>query len=75
MGRLDTDVIDLVQFHEILRFEDPDRIFADDGAIHAAMAARKAWKIRYMGFTGHKDPQIQLRMAVPPLLLISAAIC
>jgi uncharacterized protein len=57
LGRLDTDVIDLVQFHEILRFEDPDRIFADDGAIHAAMAARKAGKIRYIGFTGHKDPQ------------------
>jgi len=52
----------LVQFHEILRFEDPDRIFADNGAIHAAMAARKAGKIRYIGFTGHKDPQIHLRM-------------
>ena len=62
MGRLDTDMIDLVQFHEILRFEDPDRIFADDGAIHAAMAARAAGKIRYIGFTGHKDPQIHLRM-------------
>ena len=62
MGRLDTDVIDLVQFHEIIRFEDPDRIFADDGAIHAAIAARKAGKIRYIGFTGHKDPQIHLRM-------------
>ena len=62
MGRLDTDVIDLVQFHEILRFEDPDRIFAEDGAIHAAVAARKAGKIRYVGFTGHKDPQIHLRM-------------
>jgi predicted aldo/keto reductase-like oxidoreductase len=62
MGRLDTDVIDLVQFHEILRFEDPDRIFADDGAIHAAIAARAAGKIRYIGFTGHKDPQIHLRM-------------
>jgi aryl-alcohol dehydrogenase-like predicted oxidoreductase len=42
--------------------EDPDRIFADDGAIHAAMAAKKAGKIRYIGFTGHKDPQIHLRM-------------
>ncbi len=62
MGRLDTNVIDLVQFHEIIRFEDPDRIFADDGAIHAAMAARQAGKIRYIGFTGHKDPQIHLRM-------------
>ena len=62
MGRLDMDVIDLVQFHEILRFEDPDRIFADDGAIHAAIAARAAGKIRYIGFTGHKDPLIHLRM-------------
>ena len=62
MGRLDTDVIDLVQFHEILRFEDPDRIFADDGAIHAALAARQAGKIRFIGFTGHKDPAIHLRM-------------
>lgn len=62
LGRLNTDVIDLVQFHEILRFEDPDRIFADDGAIQAAMAARQAGKIRFIGFTGHKDPQIHLRM-------------
>jgi predicted aldo/keto reductase-like oxidoreductase len=62
MGRLNTDVIDLVQFHEILRFEDPDRIFAEDGAIHAAIAAQKAGKVRYIGFTGHKDPQIHLRM-------------
>jgi aryl-alcohol dehydrogenase-like predicted oxidoreductase len=62
LGRLDTDVIDLVQFHEIIRFEDPDRIFAENGAIHAAMAAKKTGKIRYIGFTGHKDPQIHLRM-------------
>jgi aryl-alcohol dehydrogenase-like predicted oxidoreductase len=62
LGRLQTDTIDLVQFHEIIRMEDPDRIFADDGAIHAAIAARKAGKIRYIGFTGHKDPAIHLRM-------------
>lgn len=62
LGRLNTDMIDLVQFHEIIRFEDPDRIFAEDGAIHAAMAARAAGKLRYIGFTGHKDPQIHLRM-------------
>jgi len=62
LGRLQTDVIDLVQFHEVIRMEDPDRIFADDGAIHAAMAARKAGKIRYIGFTGHKDPAVHLRM-------------
>ena len=62
LGRLNTDMIDLVQFHEIIRFEDPDRIFAEGGAIQAAMAARTAGKIRYIGFTGHKDPQIHLRM-------------
>jgi aryl-alcohol dehydrogenase-like predicted oxidoreductase len=62
LGRLQTDTIDLVQFHEIIRMEDPDRIFADDGAIHAAIAAKKAGKIRYIGFTGHKDPAVHRRM-------------
>jgi aryl-alcohol dehydrogenase-like predicted oxidoreductase len=62
LGRLQTDVIDLVQFHEIIRMEDPDRIFAPGGAIEAAIAARQAGKIRYIGFTGHKDPTVHLRM-------------
>ena len=62
MGRLQTDVIDLVQFHEIIRMEDPDRIFAPGGAIEAAVAAKQAGKIRYIGFTGHKDPAVHLRM-------------
>ncbi len=62
MGRLQTDVIDLVQFHEIIRMEDPDRIFAAGGALEAAVAARDAGKIRYIGFTGHKDPAVHLRM-------------
>lgn len=62
LGRLQVDHIDLVQFHEIIRMEDPDRIFADDGAIHAAMEARQAGKIRFIGFTGHKDPAVHLRM-------------
>jgi predicted aldo/keto reductase-like oxidoreductase len=62
LGRLQTDVIDLVQFHEIIRLEDPDRIFAPGGAIEAAIAAREAGKIRYIGFTGHKDPAVHLRM-------------
>src|SRR5580698_33142 len=62
LGRLQTDVIDLVQFHEIIRMEDPDRIFAAGGAIEAAVAAKKAGKIRYIGFTGHKDPAVHLRM-------------
>ena len=62
LGRLQTDMIDLVQFHEIIRMEDPDRIFAPGGAIEAAVAARQAGKIRYIGFTGHKDPAVHLRM-------------
>ncbi len=62
LGRLHTDVIDLVQFHEVIRMEDPDRIFAEGGAIEGAIAARQAGKIRYIGFTGHKDPAVHLRM-------------
>ena len=62
LGRLQTDVIDLVQFHEVIRLEDPDRYFAPGGAIEAAIAARQAGKIRYIGFTGHKDPLVHLRM-------------
>jgi uncharacterized protein len=60
LRRLDTDVIDLVQFHEVIRFEDPDRIFAPQGAIEAMLEARQAGKVRYIGFTGHKDPRIHL---------------
>ncbi len=62
LGRLQTDMIDLVQFHEIIRMEDPDRIFALGGAMEAAIAARQAGKLRYIGFTGHKDPVVHLRM-------------
>ncbi len=62
LGRLQTDVIDLLQFHEVIRLEDPDRIFAPGGAVEAAIAARQAGKIRYIGFTGHKDPAVHLRM-------------
>jgi predicted aldo/keto reductase-like oxidoreductase len=61
-GRLQTNMIDLVQFHEVIRMEDPDRIFAPGGAIEGAIAARQAGKIRYIGFTGHKDPAVHLRM-------------
>ncbi len=62
LKRLKTDHIDLVQFHEILRFDDPDRVFAEDGALEAVVAAKKAGKLRYIGFTGHKDPRIHLYM-------------
>ncbi|MDB5390741.1 MAG: aldo/keto reductase [Planctomycetaceae bacterium] len=62
LKRLKTEVIDLMQHHEILRYEDPDRIFAEGGALEAMLAAQKAGKIRFIGFTGHKDPEIHLRM-------------
>jgi uncharacterized protein len=62
LQRLETDVIDLVQFHEVIRMGDPDRIFGPSGAFEAALAARKAGKVRYIGFTGHKDPAIHLKM-------------
>src|SRR3984885_974365 len=62
LRRLQTDHIDLLQFHEVIRMEDPDRFFAQGGALEAFLDARKAGKIRYIGFTGHKDPAIHLRM-------------
>ena len=62
LKRLQTDHIDLLQHHEVIRPEDPDRIFGEDGAQEAMLEARKAGKIRYIGFTGHKDPFIHLRM-------------
>jgi len=62
LRRLATDHIDLVQHHEIIRFDDPHRIFDEDGANAALVEARDAGKIRYIGFTGHKDPQIHLHM-------------
>lgn len=62
LRRLQVDTIDLLQLHEIVRFEDPDRIFDEQGAIEAVVAAQKAGKARYIGFTGHKDPHIHLYM-------------
>jgi len=60
LRRLATDRIDLVQHHEVIRFDDPHRIFHAEGANAALVEARKAGKIRYIGFTGHKDPRIHL---------------
>jgi aryl-alcohol dehydrogenase-like predicted oxidoreductase len=62
LRRLQTDRIDLVQHHEVIRFEDPHRIFDAEGANAALVEARTAGKIRYIGFTGHKDPRIHLHM-------------
>jgi uncharacterized protein len=62
LRRLQTDWIDLLQFHEVIRDTDPDRIFAAGGALEAVLEAQKAGKIRYIGFTGHKSPDIHLQM-------------
>jgi aryl-alcohol dehydrogenase-like predicted oxidoreductase len=60
LRRFDIDCIDLVQHHEVIRYEDPHRIFDEEGANAALVEARKEGKIRYIGFTGHKDPHIHL---------------
>jgi predicted aldo/keto reductase-like oxidoreductase len=62
LSRLDCGHIDLLQHHEVIRFEDADRIFAEDGAMVAFLNAQREGKIRYIGFTGHKDPHIHLYM-------------
>ena len=62
LKRLQTDTIDLMQYHENIRMEDPDRFFAPGGPVEALLEAKKAGKIRYIGFTGHKDPAVHLRM-------------
>jgi predicted aldo/keto reductase-like oxidoreductase len=62
LRRLQTDHIDLLQHHEVIRLDDPDRIFAEGGAQEAVLEAQKAGKIRHIGFTGHKDPIVHLRM-------------
>ena len=62
LARLQTDMIDLLQFHEIIRADDPEKIFAKGGGMVAAQAAKKAGKIRFIGFTGHKSPEFHLKM-------------
>ncbi|HWB83352.1 MAG TPA: aldo/keto reductase [Bryobacteraceae bacterium] len=62
LQRLQTDHIDLIQYHENIRMEDPDRFFAERGPLEALLELKKAGKIRFIGFTGHKDPAVHLRM-------------
>jgi aryl-alcohol dehydrogenase-like predicted oxidoreductase len=62
LERLGTDHVDLWQFHENIRLEDPDRFFAEGGACEAMLEAKKSGKVRNFGFTGHKDPSVHLRM-------------
>jgi predicted aldo/keto reductase-like oxidoreductase len=60
LKRLQTDHLDLLQHHEVIRFEDPDRIFEKGGAMEAVLEAKKAGKVRFIGFTGHKEPHVHL---------------
>ena len=62
LERLQTDHLDLVQIHEIIRMDDPDKVFAPGGTMEGLLAAKQAGKLRYIGFTGHKDPDIHLKM-------------
>src|SRR4030088_2060862 len=62
LGRLQTDHIDLLQFHEVIREGDPIRIFRAGGGMEAVLEAKKEGKIRFIGFTGHKSPDIHLKM-------------
>jgi len=62
LRRLKSDRVDLLQFHEVIRFDDVDRFFAEGGAVEALREAQRAGKTRFTGFTGHKDPHIHLYM-------------
>jgi len=62
LRRLQVDHVDLIQHHEVIRFEDPNRIFDPEGANAAMVEAQQAGKVRHIGFTGHKDPHIHLYM-------------
>ena len=62
LRRLRVDHIDLLQHHEIIRFDDPDRIFNEGGGMEAVLEAKQAGKVRFIDFTGHKDPRVHLYM-------------
>jgi uncharacterized protein len=65
LRRLKTDRLDLWQFHEMVYDNDPDWVF-EKGGLKAALEAQKAGKVRFIGFTGHKDPRIHLKMLAKP---------
>jgi aryl-alcohol dehydrogenase-like predicted oxidoreductase len=62
LRRLQTDHLDLWQIHEVVYYNDPEMIFAPDGVAEALIAAKQQGKVRFVGFTGHKNPKIHLRM-------------
>src|SRR5690348_12249607 len=62
LRRLRVDYIDLIQFHDVSRMEEPEQIFAHDGALEGMLRARKAGKVNFIGFTGHRSPEVHLHM-------------
>lgn len=60
--RLRTDYLDVWQIHEVVYDNDPDLVFAPNGVAEALLQAKKDGKVRFVGFTGHKDPSIHLKM-------------
>lgn len=62
LRRLQSDHVDLLQFHEVIRDTDPDRIFGAGGGMEAVLEAKKQGKVRFIGFTGHKSPDIHYKM-------------
>src|SRR3974390_1433226 len=62
LRRLQTDHVDLLPFHEVIRDGDPDRIFGKGGGMEAVLEAKQQGKLRYIGFTGHKSPDIHLKI-------------
>ena len=67
LRRLQTDHLDLWQIHEVIYDNDPDLHFAPDGAVEALTQAKQQGKVRYVGFTGHKDPDDPSQDALAPL--------
>jgi len=62
LRRLKADYLDLWQIHEVVYDDDPDRHFVPGGAADALLEAKRQGKVRFIGFTGHKDPRIHLKM-------------
>jgi predicted aldo/keto reductase-like oxidoreductase len=62
LTRLQTDHLDVWQIHEVVYYNDPEKIYAPDGVLEALTAAKQQGKVRFVGFTGHKNPTIHLDM-------------
>ena len=62
LRRLQTDHLDVWQVHEVIYYNDPEKAYDKDGVIEALAAAKQQGKVRFVGFTGHKNPSIHLEM-------------